>query len=274
GDYRLVLDLTTPPPPPPDVSGPTLATAFDTGLGPANGLFTRDREAIGGDSPQGARDLDIYQLQAVAGQLVTAPPSRPPGGADLDPVLRLFDSACTQLAINDDFGGSRYSQIAFLFTTEGTYFIGVSHSANRSYNPNTGDSVVGRTGDYRLVLDLSTPEPDAIGDTIATAFDTNLGPAGGTFTRPSERIGDGAFTTLDVDLYQFQAVAGQRLVATTSRPPGGQAMDTFLRLFSSRVTVLAVNDDFDGLYSQITFTFTTDDTYLIGVSGFANFAYN
>jgi hypothetical protein len=261
---RIVLDV-----------GDTLATALNTLLGPGAGSFTQASEPIG-DGPFGTRDVDLYQFQANAGLRLTATTSQPPGGVSLDSILRLFNSSGVQLAFNDDFGGTFYSQIVFTFTTTGTYYIGVSGFANFGYNPNIGGSgSVGDTGDYRLVLTLDVPPPPPVDvpDTIATALNTGLGPASGTFTR-DDQVGNGPFGTRDVDIYRFEAFAGATFRALTALPPGGRSMDTILRLFDANGSQLAVNDDDLGLYSRIDFEFEVSGTYYVGVSGFANFNYN
>ena len=89
------------------------------------------------------------------------------------------------------------------------------------------------------------------------------------------RIGDGAYGAKDVDLYKFTVTAGDTITATTALPSGGTAMDTYLRLFNSSGTQLAFDDDSGGnYYSSLTYTFTASGTYYIGVSGYANTAYN
>ena len=79
-----------------------------------------------------------------------------------------------------------------------------------------------------------------------------------------------------MDLYSFQASASSALTVQTSLPSGGQAMDTFLRLFEANGTELAFNDNdpAGGLYSALQFTFPKAGTYYIGVSGANNSAYN
>src|SRR5262245_3212699 len=73
----------------PDAAGDTLATAQATALGPATGTFTATAKI--GDGLYLGRDVDLYRLDAVAGQLLTATTALPSGGAAVDTVLRLFD---------------------------------------------------------------------------------------------------------------------------------------------------------------------------------------
>lgn len=72
--------------------------------------------------------------------------------------------------------------------------------------------------------------PADVGDTLAVALPTALGPAAGTYTMPSQSVGDGHFGALDVDLYRIDATAGQVLKATTAAPGGNgnNTADTLL----------------------------------------------
>ena len=95
-----------------------------------------------------------------------------------------------------------------------------------------------------------------MGDTLATARLTRLdgsGP-GDHYVVSSATIGDGTYGTREVDLYKLTATAGSSITAITSRPWTVIAMDTVLRLFNSRGTQLAVNDNFTGLYSRLDYT--------------------
>ncbi|HEY6563744.1 MAG TPA: DVUA0089 family protein, partial [Pirellulaceae bacterium] len=133
-----------------------------------------------------------------------------------------------------------------------------------------GQTVVTRRID--LLAALGNPGPADVGDTLASSQDTGIG-AGGSFGATSQ-LGNGSFTTRDVDMFQFTAIPGSMLSATTSLPSGGSSVDTILRLFNASGTQLALNDDSIGLYSHIDFSFTSSGTYYLGVSGYPNSAYN
>jgi len=77
----------------------------------------------------------------------------------------------------------------------------------------------------RLVLD--------VGDSFGSALLTGLGPTVGSYTMPSEYIGDGRFKNLDVDLYQFTGKSGELIKAVTSPPATGNVADTYLWLFDA-----------------------------------------
>ena len=104
------------------------------------------------------------------------------------------------------------------------------------------------------------------GNTLTTA--TRLGNGGEDPSTPiSEQIDSGT----DVDLYYFIVQAGTTAVFTIDS--GGSGLDSYLRLFDHSGNELAANDDWNGLDSQITYTFTETGTYYIGVSGLSNTSY-
>ena len=118
----------------------------------------------------------------------------------------------------------------------------------------SGRTVTGGRLNAKKTLDLLATD---VGDTLATARVTQLASpaAGDHLIIPSSTIGDGSFTTRDVDLYQITGVPGSTFTVSTSQPSAGGLMDTVLRLFNSAGTEVAFNDNFTGLYSQISYTF-------------------
>lgn len=112
------------------------------------------------------------------------------------------------------------------------------------------------------------------GDTLATA--AVISATTGDL-RLAGRVGDGAQTTRDVDLYRVRLAAGQRLVIDVDARSlsGSSTLDSYLRVFDSRGGQLAANDDAAGsLDSYLVFTARTAGTYYVGISGFGNSAYN
>lgn len=113
-----------------------------------------------------------------------------------------------------------------------------------------------------------------IGDTFATAEDTQLDPIlGGVYSLATE-LGDGTTGNRDLDQFRFDAVAGTQLTITTSAVAGGTNVDTMLALFNVSGGFIDGNDDSTGLYSRISLTLTQDGTYYAVVSGYFNFNYN
>ncbi|RLT06070.1 MAG: hypothetical protein DWI23_02155, partial [Planctomycetota bacterium] len=119
---------------------------------------------IVGNGDNGARDVDLYAINLVAGAVLTIDvdarslsPASP-----LDSFVRLFNAAGSQLASNDDSGGSfdRYdSYLVFTAQTTGTYYVGVSGYGNVAYDPSTAGSGSsdGSTGDYSTTFAVALP---------------------------------------------------------------------------------------------------------------------
>ena len=66
--------------------------------------------------------------------------------------------------------------------------------------------------------------------------------------------------------------AGDRITIDIDTPVS--SLDSILRLFDSEGNEVAVNDDFNGLDSFISFNASVSDNYFIGVSSFSNFNYD
>jgi pimeloyl-ACP methyl ester carboxylesterase len=100
-------------------------------------------------------DVDMFSFAVTAGQRIAFDIDRPSG--TLDSYLRLFDAAGTELASNDNAPATNEllptadSWLEYTFATGGTYYVGVSSSANFAYSATagTGDKA-GTTGAYYL----------------------------------------------------------------------------------------------------------------------------
>ena len=123
------------------------------------------------------------------------------------------------------------------------------------------------------VIPPPPPAPLEPNDTLAAAT-SGLG-AGATQAAFSGAVGDGQFTTRDVDMFSVQLNAGQTVVAAIRAAADGSSLDSYMRLFNASGTQLAFNDDFGSdLDSQITFTAAATGTYYVGVSGYGNSTYS
>ena len=182
-------------------------------------------------------DVDLFQFTVSDGQRVGFDIDSP--ASDLDPLIRLFDSAGNQLARQDDGTGpipevrSLDSYLEFIFATGGTYYLGVSDLANGNYDINTGlGDAAGDTGAFELTFtDLGVDN----NGTISTAFPHAIGDLVPGTINPS----------IDVDMLSFHAFAGQRVEFDVDSPVGGN-LDSFLRLFDASGNQLASNDDGTG----------------------------
>jgi subtilisin family serine protease/subtilisin-like proprotein convertase family protein len=243
----------------PSDAGDTLATARVTRMATlvAGDHYILPSAQIGDFT---TNDVDIYQITAPAGGGFSAITSQPSPGTAMDTVLRLFDSAGLQVAVNDNSSGL-YSRLDYTLVAAGTYYLGVSGAGNANYNPKTsGSGVVGSTGSYRLDVSLD------IGNTRETGVTTGL-VLGGSFTQASTSLGDGSLGSSDIDFYQFVAPANSNLKAVTSQPVDGRPMNTFLRIFNSTGMELAASTDSSGYARLDYYPFTAAGTYYVAVSG-------
>ena len=119
--YKTLQDAAFP-----SDAGDTLATARVTRMATlvAGDHYILPTAQIG-DGSWGNKDVDIYQITATAGGRFTAITSQPAVGTAMDTVLRLFNSAGTELAVNDNSSGL-YSRLDYTFAAAGTYYLGVS----------------------------------------------------------------------------------------------------------------------------------------------------
>jgi len=216
-------------------------------------------------------DVDMYALDVTIGQTIALDIDRP-AGSRLNSYLRVFDEAGLQLAVNDNgrAAGEYFSvdsYLSYAFPAAGRYYVGVSSSANRSYNPVTGEGDRnGTVGAYTLTL---TPTGD-FDDQILEATPISLGNAvAGQELNPGN----------DVDMYSLTVEPGATLVFDINRP-AGSTLDSYLRLFNAAGQELASNNngptpgEAASNDPYLKYTSTAGGTYYVGVSSSSNTAYN
>ena len=183
----------------------TLADATVSGL---TGLGAVAFDGEIGDGFEGDLDVDLFELQTDGAAVLIADIDAEVFGSDLDPILRLFDSAGGQLAVNDDWD-YRDSYIEYELQA-GTYYVGVSGYDNFDYDPSVAGSgsAPNYFGDYSLTLKLMRlPEihgnkwDDRDGDGVRDEGESPLG--GWTIFLDSDVDGvfdpGEAWTTTDAD---------------------------------------------------------------------------
>ncbi|GLS29356.1 pre-peptidase C-terminal domain-containing protein [Neomesorhizobium albiziae] len=197
-------------------------------------------------------DTDIFAVTLEAGKTYTLNLSSAASGGLSDPVMRLLNSSGVQLAINDDFGGSRNSQITFTATSSGTYFVEAKAYA------------ASQTGNYVVTARDSTPQPpaddfrDSVSDTTAPAGTIAIGQSS---TGRIEVAGD-------ADIFSVSLVAGQTYTFDLRSGATGGLANPNLRLLGSNGVALATNDDAGGsANSQIVYTATTSGTFYLEATG-------
>src|SRR5262249_22915170 len=147
------------------------------GLGLADGTYAGPNARIG-DGLYRRKDVDVYQLQATAGQGLTVTVKLPAGGSALYGYLRIFDPDGKQIYGNywSNWSGSEVVTQDLTLAKDGIYWVGVSAAYNTNYDPNVAGSGSDAfyTGDYSIELKLKTPVPDAAGDILNDALVTDL----------------------------------------------------------------------------------------------------
>jgi hypothetical protein len=147
----------------PSDAGLPKTAAGDTIPGNATTPFTL---AIGGSETGFVNfpgDDDWFRVELVAGQsyVFTLTGSTGGGGPALeDPYLQLYNSSGLLIAIDDDAGPVRDSELRFTVVQSGTYYINA-----RAWEPDTGATL---TGGYQLAVNFGAPQNPL--DTIDLRF--------------------------------------------------------------------------------------------------------
>jgi hypothetical protein len=150
-------------------------------------------------------DFDLYTLQLNAGDQVNVAVSAQTAGSGLQSVLRIFNSAGDQVALDDQEGGD--PQLTFQAAAPDTYTIGVSSAGDDAYNPhNPTNPGQGGTTTGRYTLDVRrTPNAPLQADVTGASFRLSSGTTAaygemvsGTFT--IDNRGGAASTGFSVQL--------------------------------------------------------------------------
>ncbi len=236
------------------------------------------------DSISPNTDVDMYSFSVTAGQFVDFDIDTVENGNNgLGSFIRLFNSAGTQLASNNDGAAPGENSVGydaymrFGFASSGTYYLGVSNANNTGYNAVTGDGDTSggqfAIGNYTLTVkvlpidtDDSIPEAIALGNITSTAISRN----------------NTIDPDIDVDIYSFTVTNNQVVdfdIDTAINGVGG--LGSYIRLFNSSGNQLAFNDDgvapgetVLGFDPYLRYTFVSGGTYYVGVSNYNNAAYN
>jgi len=186
-------------------------------------------------------DTDWYRVAVVAGEAVTVVATAP-DGSHARPILHLY-----QPDTDLDFtaGPTADSRLSTVAVTSGDLFIAVA-------------AEVGEGGAYLLTIDHDHGADDAEpNDTPATATPLVVGdPAYGI-------VGHAG----DADLFRLAVAAGQSLTFDVDAEVDGSELDAHLTLLATDgTTVLATDDDSDGLDPRLSHTFPTAGTYYLKVT--------
>lgn len=196
-------------------------------------------------------DRDVFAITLAAGQTYTFNLNRAASAGLVDPVLRLQNANGTLIASNDDFGGSRNSQITYTATTSGTFYL-----TTAGYQSGTGAYTLSATP--RTPTSPADDFRDSLTDTTAPFGTLTVG------TAANGRIE----TSGDADLFALSVTAGQTYTINLSAAASGGLANPVLRLVNGNGGQIAVNDDFGGgRNAQITYTATTTGTVYVEAKG-------
>ena len=273
GEYDLYLSFDNG-----DVNG-TVFEASDMRIGDtAEGDVGADRGSPLTGINGGSKDVDFFRFTAGLGTSGLLDVSAASPDASLEPVLGLWQFSEEQGDVVKVFDtAGQDARIIVPIASGEELYVSVTGAGNNDFNwfaPASGSG--GDTGAYRLTSGLRatsalreltdnsiqnhTPEPIAPGERLYR----EIGADGGV-----------AVGAADVDLFRFTATTtGQ--VTFRAAAPGEQGTDPFLRVFDSRGSELARNDDAGaaGLDAAITLSVVTGQVYYVGVNGSSDDAGN
>jgi hypothetical protein len=306
---ELVTGGATPnPQPAPDPGSRTDDTnntlAAATGIPSLNGLNTFDfTGAIGtdGDVNVGSADIDLYRINLDAPGVPVFTLNPVSGGQSFDPLVRLFDANGNAITAEDNTSGDLYPTLDTATKlssplSAGTYYIGVSSTPNGSYAPSNASGVVtgNSTGDYRVTIGLTNPDPNGV---IQGALDLDLtnpdtvknetipvNTIGGTIgddqdpahpEDPNARVPVGA---QDVDVFAIVAPdTGQLTIDLNARDQNVSNLDTYVAVYQDNPggepTRVGFNDDENYpvlLDALLTVNVSQGTRYFVAITTFQN----
>jgi len=158
-----------------DIFGPfelndSITTSKD--LSEIEGVGTASRQAVITDGGFGTLDVDLFRLVVGAGSTLNASVNSLSG---LDSAIRLFNSEGVELRFSAPDGDNDSLITDFVFQSGGTYYIGVSESANLAYDPFEVASGVdaATSGAYQLDVVVSAGVSD--GDVVIAGDNIRFG---------------------------------------------------------------------------------------------------
>ncbi|MGH7338926.1 MAG: PPC domain-containing protein, partial [Candidatus Rokuibacteriota bacterium] len=237
------------------VRAPTAATLV--GESEPNGTAgTADTTAVGGQATgmvDPAGDADYWAFAVTAPLNLTVDVDASQFGSPLDPTIELLaPDAVTSLAFNDDFDGLD-SRLSYRIDMSGVYFIVI-----RGYAGGGGAG-------HFYTINFASVNCNAVGtesepnDSPATARAAALGADGSGEICP----------VTDWDYWSFTATAGAVVELDIDAAALGSPLNSVVGLFASDgVTLLASNDDSDGLDSRLQYRIPASGTYFAVVAGY------
>lgn len=192
--------------------------------------FSTGQTVEGEISPAG--DLDWFRMSVEQGQLYTFTLNGAAGadGVALDPMLGVYDAAGNQLAFNDDADGLN-SQVRYAPSASGDIFIEARAFSEQA------------TGRYTLSATAAPVPPDDAGNDASTQARFSAG----------ETVEGEIAPAGDLDWFRMRVERGQHYTFTLNGVAGaeGGALDPMLGIYDAAGNQIALNDDANGLNSQL-----------------------
>lgn len=218
-------------------------------------LETRDGNPFHEQSVEGTldfdRDTDWYRVTLTADSIYQIDLQGAPSGVGTiaDPLLRVFNSGGTQVALDDDGGTGLESSLSYRAPSTDTYFL------------SAGSFRQSDLGTYWLILaETGSAGSDIPGDTMTTAT-----VAAGSFVDGTLEIAG------DTDWFAFTPEAGAEYRIDLEGIGADELMDPLLRLFDGSGTQLDYNDDGGtGFDSQLVWNAPSSATVYIAAESFGN----
>lgn len=195
-------------------------------------------------------DVDWYRLSVEQGQRYTVTLNATPADNGLDPLLVIYDAQNEMIAYNDDADETLNSRLTFVPGASGVVFVEARAFSDAS------------SGGYTLSVSASPIPPDDAGNDATTR--ARIAP-GRALTGVLEYEGD-------VDWYRLDARTGQRyrIILASAEEREDALDDPLLQVMDADGNVLAYNDDYNGLNSQIDFVPTRSGPVYVVAGAFAD----
>ncbi len=187
--------------------------------------------------------FDYYQLIVTNGQRISAEAVAQRLGSQLDPVLRLLDSAGRELAYCDDASGAGSdARFSYTVSSPGKYFIELRDTR---YQGGSKYRYRLRVGDFPLAKLPYLPVTQSgfkseIGDTSPEKAELEPNDTSATATKVSvPTVVSGHFEkSKDRDFYQFETQKDQRLAFIGKSRTAGFPCDLFMQIYTSDGSLL------------------------------------
>ncbi len=259
-----------------------IAEAIDSQISAAG-----EQNTVLSSSIDSISDIDLYKFQLNAGQGITLDidtVSAANNSTNFDSYLRVFDDSGNELAFNDDFSldseeFSLDSYLGFIANQGGEYYVGVSSTANNSYNPINGDNVNQFQdnfvpGDYDLTFDVV--------EVVADENSNNTIEEANVLDLEANSVVNGEIATeSDVDVFKVELAAKEGIKLKVIAEEDDPSLDSYVRVFDESGNELAFDDNSTNNPAEGTTTGSTIDfapetpgEYYIGISSAGNFDYD